>query len=68
MASSKDSFTYLDPCIDPSILMGDDTLVQVCGKGRIDLEHGNFQHVSHVTSLSINILSIYHITHLGTGK
>jgi hypothetical protein len=51
MAASKDSFSSLEPCTGPPILMGDDTPIQVCGKGVIDLEHGYFQNVLHVPSL-----------------
>jgi hypothetical protein len=36
MASSKDYLSFLEPCIDPPILMGDDTHVHLSGKGVID--------------------------------
>jgi hypothetical protein len=59
MSISKESFNSLDPCTDPPILMGDDSLVQVCGKGVIDLEHGYFKNAFHIPSLSTNVFSIY---------
>jgi hypothetical protein len=32
MAASQESFTSFEPCTSTPILMGDDTLVSVCGK------------------------------------
>ena len=32
MASSKEELTSLEPCIMPSILMGDDIPIEVCGR------------------------------------
>ena len=68
MATSKDTFSSLQPCNSPPILMGDDTPIKVCGKGRVDLDNGCFENVLNVPKLSINLLSVYQITHSGTGK
>ena len=68
MALSQDSFTSLESCIGFFILMGNDTPVQVCGKGMIDINGGYFQNMFYVPSLSKNFLSIYHITHSCSGK
>ena len=38
------------------------------GKGSIDVDDGTFHDVLCVLSLSSNLLSIYQITHIGTGK
>jgi hypothetical protein len=48
--------------------MGDDTSVKVCGKGIVSLEGGYFDNVLHVPSVSMKFISIYHITHSGSGK
>jgi hypothetical protein len=64
----QNSFSFLEPCTNPPILMGNDTPIQVCGKGVIDIEHVYFKNVVHVPSLSTNLLSIYQITHLGSKK
>ena len=40
----------------------------VCGKGSIDIDDGAFHDGVCVPSLSSNLLSIYQITHSGTGK
>ena len=48
--------------------MGDDSSVEVCGKGIISLEGGYFDNVLHVPSLSMNFISIYKITHLVFGR
>jgi hypothetical protein len=68
MAAKKESFSSIKECIGPSILMGDDTLVEVCGKGTVSLEGGYFDNVLHVPSLSMNLLSIYQITHSCSGR
>ena len=52
----------------PSILMSDDTPIEVCGRGFVDLGHGTFHDVLCVPSLSTNLLSVYQITHTGLGK
>jgi hypothetical protein len=49
-------------------LHGDDSPAKVCGRCRVDLDHGCFQDVIHVLKLSMNLLSIYQITHSGSGK
>ena len=48
--------------------MGDDSPVEIIDKGIIELNHGSFEDVLHVPKLSVNLLSIYHITHYCTKK
>ena len=48
--------------------MGDDTSVEVCGKGIVSLEGGYFDNVLHVPLLSMKFLSIYQITHSGSRR
>ena len=43
----------------PSILMGDDTHVEVRGRGSFDVGDGTFHDVLCVTSLSTNLLLVY---------
>ena len=50
------------------ILMGDDSRVEANRKGRVELDHGSFEKVLHVPQLSVNMLSVYQITHSGSGK
>ena len=66
MATTKESFFSLDACKGPPILMRYDSLVEITKKGRIELNHGSFEDVLHVPKLSVNLLSIYQITHFGT--
>ena len=47
--------------------MGDNTKMEVEGKGNMEMENGEFQDVLYVPNLSSNLLSIYQITHLGDG-
>ena len=68
MDSSKEEIVSLELCTMPSILMGDDTLVEVCGRGFVDVVEVTFHDVPCVPSLSTNILSIYQITYIGLGK
>jgi hypothetical protein len=68
MASSDRFFSYLESCSRPLIFMGDDYIVEVFSRGRFDLDNGLFQNVLHSQNISVNLLSIYQITHSGLGK
>ena len=48
--------------------MGEDSPVDITDKGRIKLNHGSFEDVLHVPKLSVNLISLYQITHFGTEK
>ena len=52
----------------PSILMGDDTPIEMCGRGFFDVGDDTFHDVICVPSLSTNLLSVYEITHPGSRK
>ena len=41
MVSTKEAFSSLDMSKGPSIVLGDDSLTESKGKGRIDLDHGS---------------------------
>ena len=47
--------------------MGDDTKMEVEGKGHVEMENGEFKDVLYFPNLSSNLLSVYQITHLGDG-
>lgn len=68
MASSRDDLASLEPCTTSTISMGDNTPFEVYGRGSIDMDDGTFQNVICVPSLSTNLLSIYQITHSGSGR
>ena len=68
MATTKEVYYSLDACKGPPILMGDDSPIEVIGKGRVELLHGSFEDVLHVPKLSVNLLSVYHITHSDIGR
>ena len=61
-------YSYLDSCKGPPILMGDNSSIEVTGKGRIELTNGSFENVLHVPKLSFNLLSVYQMTNSGIGK
>ena len=52
----------------PPIVLGDDSLTDSLGKGRIDIDHGSFNNVLHVVGLASNILSMYQMNHNGSPK
>ena len=52
----------------PPIVLGDDSLTDSLGKGRIDLDHGKFNNVLYVPILASNLLSVYQMTHIGSPK
>jgi hypothetical protein len=68
MAATKEVYSYLDACKCPLILMGDNSPVEVTGKGRIELANESFENVLNVSKISINLLFIYQMKNFGTGK
>ena len=52
----------------PPIVLGDNSLTESLGKGRIDLDHGNFNNVLYVPGLASNLLSLYQMTHTRSPK
>jgi hypothetical protein len=59
MEVKEEVFTSLSSCSRPPIIMGDDSLVEVVGEGRVEVPNGSFENVLHVPNIPINILSIY---------
>ena len=68
MGASREQFSSITPSHVPYIYVGNDTQVEVQGKGNVELENGIFTNVLHVPHLSTNLLSIYQITHYGCGN
>ena len=68
MVLTKEAFTSLEMSKIPPIVLGDDSLTESLGKGRIDLDHGKFSNVLYVPGLASNLLSVYHMTHTGSPK
>ena len=68
MVSTKEILSSLDMLKGPPIVLGDNSLTESMGKGRIDLDHGNFNNVLYVPSLASNLLSVYQMTHTGSPK
>ena len=63
MVSTKEAFTSLDMSKGSPIVLGDDSLTESLGKGRIDLDHGKFNNVLYVPGLASTLLSVYQMTH-----
>ena len=68
MVSTKETFSSLDMLKGPPIVLGDDSLTDSLGKGRIDLDHGKFNNVLYVPGLSSKLLSVYQMIHIGSPK
>jgi hypothetical protein len=68
MDASEAVYSSLDACKGPPILMGDNSSIEVTGKGRIELTYGSFENVLHVPKLSVNLLSVYQMTNSSTRK
>jgi hypothetical protein len=66
MASPKEVYYYLDAFKGPPILMGDNSFVEVTGKGRIELTNGSFENVLHAPKIFVNLLSMYQMTNCET--
>ena len=54
MVLTKEAFSSLDMLKGPPIVLGDDSLTDSLGKGRIDLDHGKFNNVLYVPGLASN--------------
>ena len=68
MVSTREIFSSLDMLKGPPVFLGDNSLTDSMGKGRIDIDHGNFNNVLYVPCLASNLLSVYHMTHTGSPK
>jgi hypothetical protein len=66
MAAKKEFYSSLDACKGPPILMGDNSPLEVNGKGRIELTNGSFENVLHTPKLFFNLLFVYQMTNSGT--
>ena len=53
MVSTREIFSSLDMSKGPPIVLGDNSLTDRMGKGRIDLDHGNFNNVFYVLGLPL---------------
>ena len=68
MVSTRETLSSLDDSKGTNIFLGDDSVNDILGKGRIDLDHGSFNDVLYVPGLVANLLSVYQITHTGSPK
>ena len=68
MVLTRENFSSIDNSKGPKIVLRDDSLTNSMGKGRIDLDHGNFNNVLYVPGLASNILLVYQMTHNGSPK
>ena len=68
MVSTKEAFSSLEKLKGPSIVLGDDSLTEILGKGRRDLDHGQFNNVLYVPGLASNLLLVYQMTHTRSPK
>ena len=59
MGSSREDFSSLKQSKVPHMFVGDDTKMEVEGKGNVEMENGEFKDVIYVPNLSSNLLSIY---------
>ena len=66
--STRETLSSLDDSKGTNIFLGDDSVNDILGKGRIDLDHGSFNDVLYVPGLVANLLSVYQITHTGSPK
>ena len=68
MASSREIFSSFEASPIPHIIIGNNIVIIVYGKGTICIRDGTFNDLLYVPSLSVNLLSVYHISHSGSGK
>ena len=63
MVSTRENLSSLEIFNVPKIVLGDDSLTDSMGKGRIDLDHGFFKYVLYVPGIASNLLLVYQMTH-----
>ena len=68
MVLTMDIFYSLDMSKVPPIVLVDNSLIDSMGKGRIDLDHVNFNNVLYVPGINSNLLLVYQMTHTGSPK
>jgi hypothetical protein len=68
MDKDKAIFFSLNQCNTKKTFIGDDRSLSVVGSGTIQVDNGQFNDGLCVSIISYNLLSMYHITHLGGGK
>ena len=68
MVLKKETFSSLDMSTGPPIVLGDDSLIDSLGKGRIDLNHSKLNNVLYVLGIASNLLSLYQMTHTRSPK
>ena len=66
MVSTRDEFSSLDDLNGPNILLGDNSEIEIKGKGSMDFDHGSLNNVLYVPGLVTNLLSVYQMTHSGS--
>ena len=59
MVLTREIFSSLDMSKGPPIVLGENSLTDSMGKGRIDIDHGYFNDMLYVPGLSSNLLSVY---------
>ena len=59
MVSTMEIFSSLEMSKGIPIVLGDNSLTDSMGKGRIGIDHGNFNNVLYVPGLASNLLSLY---------
>ena len=64
MVLTQEAFSSLDMSKGPLIVLGNDSLTDSLGKGRIYLDHGKFNNVLYVLGLASNLLLVYQMTHI----
>ena len=63
MVLTREIFSSLDDLKGPKIVLGDDYVIDILGKGRIDIDHGSINDVLYVLGVASNLLSMYQMTH-----
>ena len=59
MVLTRENFSSHDNSKGPKIVLGDDSVIDSMGKGRIDIDHGSFNDALYAPGLAANLLSVY---------
>lgn len=68
ITTTIDALSSLKPYSSSPIFLGDGSLVEATGIGKVEMGIGSFENVLHIPKLFVNFLYVYQMTHTSTSR